>query len=124
LDVNAINPPTTSASVATGSSHVSGDGNGMVPSNANSNDLNPMDSLKFYPVNETFLRNQIDHMNKAAKALETHAQFSFDKEAGRVVVKVIDDQTGEVLKQIPPQDFLDLVTEIRKFVGMFLDKKV
>jgi flagellar protein FlaG len=40
------------------------------------------------------------------------------------MVKVIDDETKEVIKEIPPEKLLDLVATIWQIVGLFVDKYI
>lgn len=52
---------------------------------------------------------------RASRRLEqvnTRVTFSVDKDLGRVVVQVINPDTHEVVRQIPPQEFLDLAHQL------------
>jgi flagellar protein FlaG len=40
------------------------------------------------------------------------------------MVKVIDQETGEVLDEIPPKKVLDMLSSLTDMIGIFLDKKV
>ncbi len=44
------------------------------------------------------------------------------KDTERFFVQVINAQTQEVLKEMPPEEFLDLIAKIRNIVGLFLDE--
>ncbi len=44
------------------------------------------------------------------------------KDTERFFVQVINAETQEVLKEMPPEDFLDLIAKIRNIVGLFLDE--
>lgn len=41
-------------------------------------------------------------------------EFSKDKETGKIVVKIIDQNTDKVIRQVPPQEFLDIVHSMNK----------
>ncbi len=43
---------------------------------------------------------------------KTSVTFSVDKDLGRVVVKVINPETHEVVRQIPQEEFLDLARQM------------
>ena len=45
------------------------------------------------------------------------------KDFGTLMIKIIDDETKEVILEIPPQKILDMVASMCKQVGL-LDKKV
>lgn len=58
--------------------------------------------------------------------LETPVRLSFQihEGTGRMMVRVIHEDTGEVVKEIPPHEILDTVARIMKFVGLLLDRRV
>lgn len=51
-------------------------------------------------------------------------QFSVNKELGSVVVRVVDSNTDQVLKEIPSEDIQKLKLRIRKAIGNIFDAKV
>ncbi|MBZ5637273.1 MAG: flagellar protein FlaG [Acidobacteriia bacterium] len=54
------------------------------------------------------------------------AEFSYDAEADRVVVRIYsaNSQPREVIRQIPPQDYLSFVTRFREMLGVLFDNKL
>lgn len=50
-------------------------------------------------------------------------QFSSDAESGRVVVRVVNPDTGELVRQIPSEDALSLARALGKLQGVFLQQK-
>ncbi len=64
-------------------------------------------------------RPELQEIEQAVKEINDHLQlvrrnleFSVDRDTQRVVVKVVDAETGEVVRQIPP----DAVLELAKFL--------
>ena len=51
-------------------------------------------------------------------------QFSVNKELGAVVVRVVDSNTNQVLKEIPSEDIQKLKLRLRKAIGNLFDRKV
>lgn len=49
--------------------------------------------------------------------------FHYDDKAGRVIARVVSEETGEVIRQIPPQEYLDFVAKFREMVGVLFDTK-
>jgi flagellar protein FlaG len=47
--------------------------------------------------------------------------FRFDEELNRVVVKVIDPATGEVLREIPPESVIEALKQLRQAPGGLVD---
>lgn len=62
-------------------------------------------------------------LSEATQVLQRTAQgleFSLDKDLGRTVVKVIDSQTREVLRQIPDTEVLHMAKAIDKMRGLLV----
>ena len=51
-------------------------------------------------------------------------QFNVNKELGAVVVRVVDSNTNQVLKEIPSEDIQKLKLRLRKAMGNLFDQKV
>ena len=47
--------------------------------------------------------------------------FSVDKETRTIVVRVIDDETGEVIREIPPSEILAIAEEMEKLKGILFN---
>ncbi len=56
--------------------------------------------------------------------LSRNIQFSVDEDSGRDVIKVIDKDSGDLLKQYPSEEVLSLVSKLSDMVGGFVDAKV
>ena len=50
-------------------------------------------------------------------------EFSLDADSGRIVVKIIDSATQEVVRQIPMEEMLALAKALDKFQGLLLHTK-
>jgi len=73
---------------------------------------------------EEKLKDAADKANEIVKELTSRLQFSVDKETGRTVVKVIDQETEEVIRQIPPKEMLEIAKALDLIQGMIIRKKV
>jgi len=51
-------------------------------------------------------------------------QFNVNKELGSVVVKIVDSNTNQVLKEIPSEDMQKLKLRIRKAIGNLFDEVI
>lgn len=60
-------------------------------------------------------------MNEVATVFNTSLAFSVDKPTGKTVIKVMDKETDEVIRQIPPEEALRLIGKLRDVMGMLLD---
>ena len=51
-------------------------------------------------------------------------QFSIHEATGRTFVRVIRGETGEVIREIPPEQILNLAAKIDEMMGILYDQKV
>jgi flagellar protein FlaG len=63
-------------------------------------------------------------INQALKALNDHLQFSVDSTSNSAVVKLIDGNTGEVLRQIPAEEVLRLRAYYKDHQGLLVNTAV
>ena len=47
--------------------------------------------------------------------------FSTDDETGSLIIKIIDRDTGETLRQIPPDEILSLRSHLQEVLGLVFD---
>lgn len=64
----------------------------------------------------------LNKINNFLKDDKTHAEYTYNEEMKTMMVKVIDENTKEVLLEIPPKKILDMVASMLRQVGL-LDKK-
>ncbi|MHC1759568.1 MAG: flagellar protein FlaG [Negativicutes bacterium] len=62
-------------------------------------------------------------LTKFMQSLNTDIEFSLHEKANRMMVRVVDSKTHDVLKEFPPEELLDTIGAIRDYVGALLDKK-
>jgi len=58
------------------------------------------------------------------KEQTTHLRFSVHEQTDQVMVRVTNPDSGEVLREIPSQEFLDLAAKFEKMVGLMFDIKI
>jgi flagellar protein FlaG len=71
-------------------------------------------------VSEADLNRMVSHLNDFAQALHRDLHFSVDEDSGRTIVKVVDSETKEVIRQFPPEEILVLARHMRKGEGLIL----
>ena len=52
--------------------------------------------------------------------MQRSLQFSIDETNGRTVIKVVDKNTQEVIRQIPEEQVLELAARLDKHAGVLL----
>jgi len=64
----------------------------------------------------------IDEANQALEASNFRLNYRVHDATNMVMVKVIDTQTDEVLREIPPESKLDIVAKIMESAGLLFDE--
>lgn len=50
--------------------------------------------------------------------------FSIDESTGKTIVTISDAETGEMIRQIPPEEMLEIARSLDKMQGMLLREQV
>lgn len=80
------------------------------------------DNSKNQEYNKNDLDKALRKLNNFLKDERTHAEYSVHKDLGTIMIKVVDEDTKEVILEVPPQKILDIVASMCKQVGL-IDKK-
>ena len=70
-----------------------------------------------------YLESIAEEMNKIVAVFNARVAFSIDRDIGRPIIKVINNETDEVIRQIPPKEMLELIKRMDKILGILIDKK-
>lgn len=68
------------------------------------------------------LDKALNKINNFLKDEHTHAEYSVHKYFGTLMIKIVDEETKEVILEVPPEKILDMVASLCKQVGL-LDRK-
>ena len=82
-------------------------------------------------VSRTELQQAVDVVNQAVSLEQRSLSFSIDDLSGRSVIKVVDFETDELIKQIPTEELLKVAQDIKRLqdemgqsIGLLIDNKV
>jgi flagellar protein FlaG len=62
------------------------------------------------------IRQAAERANRYFKSVDTHLEFTVGEQTGRVVIRVVNSETQEVVRQIPPEKLVrldDITTQLR-----------
>jgi flagellar protein FlaG len=62
--------------------------------------------------------------NKVLQADNTKLIFKKHKGTGQIMIQIVDNNTGKIVREVPPEKILDSIAQIWKNVGYNVDKKV
>lgn len=67
------------------------------------------------------IKKMVEEFNK--KLGNSEAIFGIHEGTNRVMIKIIDKETKEVLKEFPPEKTLDMITKVWEMAGILIDEK-
>jgi flagellar protein FlaG len=73
---------------------------------------------------DTHLKQAVQQIEKFVQSIKRNLEFSIDEQSGKVVVKVIASETGEVVRQIPSAEALKLAESLSNASHVLFDAKV
>ena len=69
------------------------------------------------------IKSAVEHANKTMRHAKTKCEFSYHEETKRVSIKVIDEETEEVIREIPPEETLEMLSKMWELAGLMVDEK-
>jgi flagellar protein FlaG len=67
------------------------------------------------------IKKAVDEINK--KANNSEAIFGIHEATNRVTIKLVDKETKEVIKELPPEKTLDMIAKVWEMAGLLVDEK-
>lgn len=65
----------------------------------------------------------LEKVNESLNLLNRRMEFRVHESTNRIMVRVIDKETNKVVKEIPPEKFLDMAAKLQDLVGLLVDQK-
>ena len=69
------------------------------------------------------VKSAIKEANKRAVFGHASAQFSYHEATKRISVKIVDNDTKEIIREIPPEKTLDMISKMWELAGLVVDEK-
>lgn len=67
------------------------------------------------------IRKAVEQLNKNMRHSE--AVFGIHEKTNRVTIKIVDKETKEVIKEVPPEKTLDMIAKVWEIAGILVDEK-
>ena len=68
------------------------------------------------------IKKAVEQINKKLSA-QSEAVFGIHEETNRVTIKIVDKETKEVIKEVPPEKTLDMIAKVWEIAGILVDEK-
>ena len=62
----------------------------------------------------------VSQVNQFVQSLNRDLQITVDEDSGRTIIKVLDSETKEVIRQIPPEELLRIATTMTEGKSLLL----
>ncbi len=69
------------------------------------------------------LKKAIAEMNRKINNSNEEAVFGVHEDTNRIMIKIMDKETKEVIKEFPPEKTLDMIARIWEMAGILVDEK-
>lgn len=69
------------------------------------------------------LKKAIAEMNRKINSKE-EAIFGVHEDTNRIMIKIVDKDTKEVVKEFPPEKTLDMIAKVWEIAGILVDEKL
>ena len=84
----------------------------------------PVREIKTAEATSTQLNSALAEINQTLKLASIGVQFEFDKEANTMVTKVMDVESGEVIRQMPSEEVVRFSKALGRLQGLLVSQKV
>ena len=76
------------------------------------------------PLEREQLEKMAQQLQEFMGEMNRSLQFQVDEDSGRDVIKVLDKDTGDIIKQYPSEEVLNLVSKLSETAGLLIDHTV
>ncbi|MDO9421296.1 MAG: flagellar protein FlaG [Herminiimonas sp.] len=74
-------------------------------------------------VSESQVGQALQSINKALQKLSSNLEFTVDADSNRTIVKVMDTQTQEIIRQMPSVEAIEISKALDKLQGLLVRQK-
>lgn len=67
------------------------------------------------------VENAVQQIEQFTRTLSQNLKFSIDEDTGKTVVKIVDAQTQEVIRQMPSEEALSIARTLGKIQGVLFN---
>lgn len=83
---------------------------------------NPKDPREKTPSQNT-IESVMYEANQKMRMTKTRCEYSYDEPTKRVSIKVFDENTDELIREVPPEKSLEMLQKMWELAGIIVDEK-
>ena len=81
------------------------------------------EGVPIHEVSKEKVESALRDINAKIRPTHTECQFSYHEATKRISIKVMDQESGEVIREIPPEKTLDMIAKSLELAGILVDEK-
>lgn len=74
-------------------------------------------------IRENDLKKAVDAVNRNLGKDASHIEYEVYGKFRDITIKLVDNNTKRVIKEMPPKNIIDMITKFCEMAGLFLDQK-
>ena len=75
-------------------------------------------------MSEESVSQMTDTFNELMDKINCDVEFNYNRKANMLNVKMVDKQSGEVIKEFPPEEMIENMIKAKDWLGAFIDKAI
>ena len=75
-------------------------------------------------MSEKSVNEMTETFNKLMDKINVNLEFKYNKEVDMFNVKMLDKESGEVIKEFPPEEMIENMIKAKDWLGAFIDRAV
>ena len=93
----------------------------VVENSQNKGEANNATEQNSDQANNEQIRKAVEKLNK--NMAHSEAVFGIHEDTNRVTIKIVNRDTKEVIKELPPEKTLDMIAKVWELAGIMVDEK-
>jgi len=77
----------------------------------------------FTELTKNSVENLTKKLDNVVSDYGVHAEYEMHDKLKDVMIRIIDDKTGDVISELPPKKILDMIAKFCEMAGIIVDKK-
>ncbi len=70
------------------------------------------------------VEHELEKLNETMRTFDRGLNFELHDDTGRHIVQVMDLVNDEIVREIPPEEVLDISAKINEMIGLVIDVRI
>ncbi len=69
------------------------------------------------------IKDAVNKANNKMRMSKSKCEFSYHEKTNRISIKVVDEETSEVIREIPPDEAIEMFEKMLEIAGLLVDER-